>query len=66
MLEMQGLILAIDGNEEFRYKVDSDEGCQLRCFVFASRRALTRFSSMSFVLLMDSTYKTNGSDMPSC
>ena len=24
MLEMQGLLLAIDGNEEFRYKVDSD------------------------------------------
>ena len=36
----------------------------MRCFVFASRRALTRFSSMSFVLLMDSTYKTNRFDMP--
>ena len=58
------LLDALDGNENFVYNVKADEDCQLILLIFAEKSSLARFSQMSFVLLMDATYKTNRYNMP--
>lgn len=42
----------------------TDDRNQLTGIIFAYRRSLEQFLAMSFVLLMDATYKTNKFNMP--
>ena len=62
--QVQGLIDALDKNPEFIYDVGGDAENQMLWLTFASRRSLAQFRSMSFVLLMDATYKTNRFNLP--
>ena len=62
--EVQALISALEGNEEFTSRVVTDDRNQLTGIIFAYRRSLEKFLAMSFVLLMDATYKTNKFNMP--
>ena len=62
--QVQVLISALEGNEDVVFRVGGDERNQLSWLTFASRRAIDRFLSMDFVLLMDSTYRTNRFNMP--
>ena len=58
------LLDALEGNADYVYDVKADEDYQLILLIFAEKSSLTRFSQMSFVLLMDATYKTNRYNMP--
>ena len=62
--QVQVLLSALEGNDEFVFKVGAYEGNRLSWLTFANRRALDRFICMDFVLLMDSTYRTNRFNMP--
>ena len=62
--QVHDLLCALDGNAEFAHKVGADASDRLKWLTFATRNALAQFSRMSFVLLMDATYKTNRFGMP--
>lgn len=64
LCQVQDLLMALRDNEEAVYKVGSDANSELKWLTFATRNALAQFGRMSFVLLMDATYKTNTFDMP--
>ena len=63
-VQILDLLSALDGNEDFIYKVSADSKKLLNGLTFADRRSLAQFSFMSFVLLMDGTCKTNRYNMP--
>ena len=62
--ETQDLLMALQGNSEFTFNLVVDHQTQLSAITFACKRSLAQFSKMSFVLLMDATYKTNKFNMP--
>ena len=64
LVEAHDLISPLMESVDFAYNCSTDRHDQLTGLIFASRRALAQFSFMSFVLLMDATYKTNRFNMP--
>lgn len=58
------LLSALDGHPDFVYRIGADGEDKLKWLIFAARRSLAQFSSMSLVLIMDATYKTNLFQMP--
>ena len=64
LTETQALLSALDGNAEFTCRAEIDNRERLLGIAFACTRSLNQFSKMSFVLLMDATYKTNRFNMP--
>ena len=63
-VQILDLLSALDGNEDFTYKVSADSKKLLKGLTFADRRSLAQFSFMRFVLLMDGTCNTNRHNMP--
>ena len=62
--QVEQLIVAMDGSLDFIYDINVCSGNSLRWLTFACRRSLDQFAKLSFVLLMDATYKTNRFNMP--
>ena len=62
--DVQKLLQAVKGNNDIVYQVGKGSENRLAWFTFGSSKTLEDFTSFNFVLLMDSTYKTNRFNMP--
>jgi MULE transposase domain len=62
--EVQQLLREVRNNPDFVCQAGKGHENRLSWFTFANRQAMERYQSLNFVLLMDSTYKTNRFNMP--